>query len=76
MKTGEIRGRSRQEILEEIEGCKRELFNLRFQWQSGELRNSSQYKKTRKDIAMMNTILREMEAGINTHLYAKENSST
>ena len=76
MKTSEIRGKSRQEIMEEIDGCKRELFNLRFQWQSGELRNSSQYKKTRKDIAMMNTILREMEAGINNRLYTKENSST
>ncbi|MGR3310522.1 MAG: 50S ribosomal protein L29 [Candidatus Brocadiales bacterium] len=75
MKTNELRGKSRQEILDEIEGCKRELFNLRFQWQSGELRNSSQYKKTGRDIARLNTILREMELGINKHLYAKENSS-
>lgn len=75
MKTSELRGKSRQEILDEIEGCKRELFNLRFQWQSGELRNSSQYRKTRRDIARLNTILREMKLGINKHLYAKENTS-
>lgn len=76
MKTSELRGKSHQEILEEIENCKREIFNLRFQWQSGELRDSSQYKKSRKDIARMNTILREMELGLNKKLYTKENSST
>ena len=75
MKMSELRGKSHKEILEEIEGCKRELFNLRFQWQSGELRNSSQYNKTRKDIARLNTILKEMELGINKRLYTKENSS-
>lgn len=75
MKITELRGKSHKEILDEIEGCKRELFNLRFQWQSGELRNSSQYSKTRKDIARLNTILKEMELGINKHLYMKENSS-
>jgi large subunit ribosomal protein L29 len=75
MKVSELRGKSRQEILDEIEECKREIFNLRFQWQSGELRNSSQYKKTRKDIARLNTILMEMELGINRQLYTKENSA-
>ena len=75
MKIGELRGKSRQEILDEIESSKRELFNLRFQWQSGELRDSSQYNKTSKNIARLNTILRETELGINKHLYTKENSS-
>ncbi len=75
MKIGELRSKSHQEILDEIEGCKRELFNLRFQWQSGELRNSSQYNKTRKDIARMNTVLKEMELGVNKQLYMKENST-
>lgn len=75
MKISELRAKSHQEILDEIEGCKRELFNLRFQWQAGELRNSSQYNKTRKDIARLNTILKETELGINKHLYMKENSS-
>ena len=72
MKTSELRGKSRQEILEEIESCKREIFNLRFQWQSGELRDSSQYGKTRKDIARMNTILREKDLEINKHLNTRE----
>ncbi len=35
MKASEIREKSHQEILEEFEACKRELLNLRFQWQTG-----------------------------------------
>jgi large subunit ribosomal protein L29 len=71
LKASEIRNRPHQEILEELEGCKRELLNLRFQWQVGELRNSAQYKQTRKDIARLKTILREMELGINKKVFQK-----
>ncbi len=72
MKASEIRNKSSQEILEELEGCKRELLNLRFQWQVGELRNSAQYKQTRKDIARLKTVLREMKLGINKKVFQKE----
>ncbi len=72
MKASEIRNKSSQEILEELEGCKRELLNLRFQWQVGELRNSAQYKQTRKDVARLKTVLREMKLGINKKVFQKE----
>lgn len=72
MKAGELRAKSRQEILGELEGSKRELLNLRIQWQAGELKNSAQYTKTRKNIARAKTILREMEMGINKELYSGE----
>ena len=72
MKASEIRNKSSQEVLEELEGCKRELLNLRFQWQVGELRNSAQYKQTRKDIARLKTVLRETELGINKKVFQKE----
>ncbi|ODS33788.1 MAG: 50S ribosomal protein L29 [Candidatus Scalindua rubra] len=72
MKAGEIREKSRQEMLEELEGCKRELLNLRFQWQAGELRNSAQYKQIRKDVARLKTVLRETELGINKNLLVKK----
>ncbi len=75
MKVGEIRERSHQEILEELDGCKRELLNLRFQWQAGELRNSAQYKQTKKDIARLKTVLKEMELGINKRLFEKGESN-
>jgi len=77
LKASEIREKSQQEILEELEACKRELLNLRFQWQAGELRNSAQYRQIRKDVARLKTVLREAELGININLFEKsEKEST
>ncbi len=73
MKASEIREKSHQEILEELEACKRELLNLRFQWQAGELRNSAQYRQIRKDVARLKTVLRETDLGINANLLGKKN---
>ncbi|MCR4291198.1 MAG: 50S ribosomal protein L29 [Candidatus Scalindua sp.] len=72
MKASEIREKSHQELLDELEGCKRELLNYRFQWQAGEIRNSAQYKQIRKDVARLKTVLREVELGINTDLTEKK----
>lgn len=69
MKVNEIRGKSKSEILEEIDGANRELLNLRFQWQAGEVVNSSQYQKTKRTKAKLKTVLREMELGINKDMY-------
>lgn len=71
MKPSEIRERLPHEMLEELEGFKRELLNLRFQWQAGELRNSAQYRETKRDIARIKTIIREMELGINKDRFQK-----
>ncbi len=67
MKASEIREKSYQEIVDELDACKRELLNFRFQWQSGEIRNSAQYKQIRKDIARLKTVLREVELGVNAN---------
>ena len=75
MTTSEIRSKSRGELLEEIEGNNRELLNLRFQWQAGEARNSAQYKKTRRVVARLKTILHEKKTGINKHLYTNTSDS-
>ncbi len=72
MKASEIREKSHQDILEELEACKRELLNYRFQWQAGEIRNSAQYKQIRKDVARLKTVLREVDLGINTDLTEKK----
>lgn len=65
MKTDEIRGKSRQEVLNEIEASRRELLNIQFQWLAGETRNPAQRKRIRRNIARLETILREMALGIN-----------
>lgn len=58
-------------MLDELDGCKRELLNFRFQWQAGELSNSALYKQIRKDIARLKTVIREVELKINTDLAKK-----
>ncbi|MGQ3685055.1 MAG: 50S ribosomal protein L29 [Candidatus Loosdrechtia sp.] len=63
MKSSEIRNKTRQEILEEIDACRRELLNIRFQWQAGETRNPAQRKEVRRNIARLLTILREKDIG-------------
>lgn len=72
MKADEIRSKSKQEILDEIEASRRELLNVRFQWQAGELRNPAQRKDIKRSIARLATILREMELGIGKHPGTKE----
>ena len=72
MKVSEMRMKSRQEILDEIDACRRELLNILFQWQAGETRNSAQRRDIRRDVARLKTILREMDLSINTPLKAKE----
>mgnify|MGYP001574858281 CR=1 FL=1 len=72
MKVSEMRMKSRQEILDEIDACGRELLNIQFQWQAGETKNPVQKRDIRRDIARLKTILREMDMSINTHLKAKE----
>lgn len=72
MKASEIRNKSRQEILDEIDASRRELLNIRFQWQAGETRNPAQRKDIRRNIARLETILREIDLGINKHLNVKE----
>ena len=59
MKASELRDLS----IEELETKERELveslFNLKFQHATGQLDNTAQLRKTRKDIARVNTLLVE-----------------
>lgn len=64
MKTNEMRGKSRQEIIDEVGACRRELLNMQFQWLAGETRNPAQKKSIRRNIARLKTIIREIELGI------------
>ncbi len=52
---------------EELEGrlgeLKKEQFNLRFQKASGQLTNTAQFSRVRKDIARIKTILRQGQKG-------------
>ena len=60
MKTSEIRDMNPDEMQSKISDLKEELFNLRFQHEIGQLENPQRMKQTKKDIARMGTILKEV----------------
>ena len=47
----ELRGKSVEELNEELVAAKKELFNLRFQNATNQLDNTSRIKEVRKNIA-------------------------
>lgn len=61
MNAREIREKSNEEILDEIEDLKEALFKLRLQKSSGQLENENVIKQTRHDIARCKTVLRERQ---------------
>ncbi|MCX5974857.1 MAG: 50S ribosomal protein L29 [bacterium] len=61
MKTTKLRDFSPDELKNKLTDLKSELFNLRFQQSTGQLRNPLRIQIVRKDIARMMTVLREME---------------
>jgi large subunit ribosomal protein L29 len=59
MKSREIRTMSVSEIEGRLDDAYQELFNLRFQYATGQLRNNARLTQVRRDIARMKTILHE-----------------
>ena len=57
----ELKGLSNEELEARIKDSKKELFDLRLQQSTGSLEKSSRINELRKNIARMNTILREKE---------------
>ena len=55
----ELRGKSVEELNEELEAAKKELFNLRFQNSTNQLDNTSRIKEVRKNIARIQTLITE-----------------
>lgn len=61
MKARELRELSDEELRQKVAEWKRKLLNLRFQLASGQLQNTAEIKKTKRDIARALTVLRERE---------------
>ena len=57
MKAVDIRAKSTDELKEQLLQLKKEQFNLRFQRASGQLENTAQVGKVRRDIARIKTTL-------------------
>jgi large subunit ribosomal protein L29 len=60
---GMEKGAAERDLHRRLDTLYQELFNLRFQWATRQLKNSERLKEVRHDIARVKTILRELEGG-------------
>jgi large subunit ribosomal protein L29 len=61
VKAADIHALSTDEIRSKIEDTREEYFKLRFQFATGQLTDHSRFRLVRRDIARMETILRQRE---------------
>jgi len=59
MEASELRGKTIDELNEELVALRREQFNLRMQNATGELNQHHEHRRVRKDIARIKTVLNE-----------------
>lgn len=59
MKAKDIRAMDDAKRREELQGLLREQFNLRMQQTTGQLANTGNLKKVRRDIARLRTVMNE-----------------
>jgi large subunit ribosomal protein L29 len=68
----EFRELSDDELVTRLGEAKTEAFNLRFQHVTGQLDNTSRLGQLRRDVARINTLLREREIAAADALAAQE----
>lgn len=61
MRPDEIRNLSQAELARHLDEAHHELFNLRFQYATGQLKNTARLGQVRREIARLRTISRERE---------------
>ena len=61
MKASQMRDMSREDLVLEEAELRAQLFKLRFQAATGQLESASRVRVVRKDIARVQTVLREMD---------------
>jgi large subunit ribosomal protein L29 len=59
----ELRVKNTEELEGQLGDLKKEQFNLRFQQASGQLNDTAQFRRVRRNIARIRTILRERRDG-------------
>ena len=58
-KVTELRAKSASELKDELVSLRKEEFNLRLQRGTGQLNDTSRFKKIRREVAQIKTILNE-----------------
>ena len=63
MDVKEMRGKTPDQLREELVRLKKEAFNLRFQQATSQLENTARMRVVRRDVARVKTILNEKARG-------------
>ncbi len=63
MKAQDLRGKTADELNDELLTLRKEQFNLRFQKASGQLENTARVRQVRRDIARIKTALGASASG-------------
>lgn len=58
----ELRGKTADELNDELMSLRKEQFNLRFQKATGQLSNTARVRAVRRDIARVKTLLQQQAA--------------
>lgn len=61
MKAEELRGKTKDQLGDQLIDLRKEQFNLRFQRASGQLENTARVRQVRRDIARIKTVLSRMQ---------------
>ena len=62
MKAGDVRVMTPDQLSDELMKLKKEQFNLRFQWATGQLENTGRVREVRRDIARIKTVAAQKRA--------------
>lgn len=68
MRIKELREMTEEDLHKEVENLTKGLFNLRFRKVTDVVENPAEFKKHKKEIARIKTILRERGLGINAKI--------
>jgi|TARA_B100002051_G_scaffold23145_1_gene18055 large subunit ribosomal protein L29 len=62
MKKKDIKKMTKSEIIKNLESSKKDLFNLRFQKNNGQLKSPSKFREIKKNIARFKTLMKGKDA--------------
>jgi large subunit ribosomal protein L29 len=75
VKASDLRGRTADQLQEQLTQLRKERFNLRFQKATGQLENVGRVRQVRRDIARVLTVLAEQERAKTTTTTAAQAGS-
>ncbi len=71
MNAEQLRGKTKDQLGDQLLDLRKEQFNLRFQRSSGQLENTARVRQVRRDIARIKTVLNRMQSAAQSETQAQ-----